>query len=223
MKFLLPLKVEIPSTNGEFKAGLMFRESLDEDSGMLFMFDSIDYHSFHMQNTTIPLDIAFIDKWGIVESIKELKPLSKEHVGSDHPVLFALEVNRGWFSENNVNVGDKVISEDVSIEDADGNIFADVIDIVKPQPLRPTPSNIHYVPEATRLPNYQKVGQIISISLAWRGKNYMTQMFFPQVKKPSRREVQDQVRKVYPGAKLWSYQVSDYDPGEPLLQTGGGQ
>ena len=221
MKFLLPLKIEIPSTAGEFKAGLMFRESLDEDSGMLFMFDSIDYHSFHMQNTTIPLDIAFIDKWGIVESIKELKPLSKEHVGSNSPVLFALEVNRGWFNENDVKVGDKVISEDVSIEDANGNVFADVIDIVKPEPLRPTPSNIHYVSEATRLPNYQKVGQIIKIALAWRGKNYMTQMFFPQVKKPSRREVQDQVRKVYPGAKLWSYQVSDYDPGEPLLQTGG--
>ena len=199
----------------------MFRESLDEDSGMLFMFDSIDYHSFHMQNTTIPLDIAFIDKWGIVESIKELKPLSKEHVGSNSPVLFALEVNRGWFNENDVKVGDKVISEDVSIEDANGNVFADVIDIVKPEPLRPTPSNIHYVSEATRLPNYQKVGQIIKIALAWRGKNYMTQMFFPQVKKPSRKEVQDQVRKVYPGAKLWGYQVSDYDPGEPLLQTGG--
>ena len=221
MKFLLPLKIEIPSTNGEFKAGLMFRESLDEDSGMLFMFDSIDYHSFHMQNTTIPLDIAFIDKWGIVESIKELKPLSREPVCSNSPVLFALEVNRGWFNENDVKVGDKVISEDVSIEDANGNVFADVIDIVKPEPLRPTPSNIHYVSEATRLPNYQKVGQIIKIALAWRGKNYMTQMFFPQVKKPSRREVQDQVRKVYPGAKLWSYQVSDYDPGEPLLQTGG--
>ena len=221
MKFLLPLKIEIPSTVGEFKAGLMFRESLDEDCGMLFLFDSIDYHTFHMKNTTIPLDIAFIDKWGIVESIKELQPLNNEHVGPDSPVLFALEVNKGWFTEHNVKVGDKVISEDVSIEAANGNVFADVIDIVKPEPLRPTPSNIHYVSEATRLPNYQKVGQIIKIALAWRGKNYMTQMFFPQVKKPSRREVQDQVRKVYPGAKLWSYQVSDYDPGEPLLQTGG--
>tara|TARA_B100000287_G_scaffold165309_1_gene155938 strand:+ start:747 stop:1415 length:669 start_codon:yes stop_codon:yes gene_type:complete len=221
MKFLLPLKIEIPSTIGEFKAGLMFRESLDEDSGMLFMFDSIDYHSFHMDNTTIPLDIAFIDKWGIIESIKELRPLSRDPVGSDNPVLFALEVNRGWFDEHNVQVGDKVLSEDVAIEDSSGNIFADVIDIVKPEPLRPTPSNIHYVSEATRLPNYQNIGQIISVALAWRGRNYMLQMFFPQVKKPSRREVQDQVRKVYPGAKLWSYQVSDYDPGEPLLQTGG--
>ena len=223
MKFLLPLKIEIPSTNGEFKAGLMFRESLDEDAGMLFMFDNVSYHSFHMQNTTIPLDIAFIDKWGIVESIKELQPLNREHVGSDHPVLFALEVNRGWFKKHDVKVGDKVLSEDVAIEDSNGNIFADVIDIVKPEPLRPTPSNIHYVTEATRLPNYQKVGNTISVYLAWRGKNYMVQMFFPSVKKPSRREVQDQVRKVYPGAKLWSYQVSDYDPGEPLLQTGGGQ
>ena len=221
MKFLLPLNVEIPATNGEFKAGLMFRESLDEDSGMLFLFDSIDYHTFHMKNTTIPLDVAFIDKWGIIESIKELKPLNNEHVGPDSPVLFALEVNKGWFAKHDVKIGDKVISEDVSIEDSNGNTFADVIDIVKPEPLRRTPPNIHYVSEATRLPNYQKVGQIISIALAWRGKNYMTQMFFPQVKKPSRREVQDQVRKVYPGAKLWSYQVSEHDPGEPLLQTGG--
>ena len=221
MKFLLPLNVEIPSTNGEFKAGLMFRESLDEDSGMLFLFDSIDYHTFHMKNTTIPLDVAFIDKWGIIESIKELKPLDNEHIGPDSPVLFALEVNKGWFAEHNVKVGDKVISEDVAIEDSDGNIFADVIDIVKPVPLRRTPPNIHYVSEARRLPNYQKVGNIISVALAWRGRNYMVQMFFPSVKKPSRREVQDQVRKVYPGAKLWSYQVSEHDPGEPLLQTGG--
>ncbi len=220
MKFLLPLKVEIPQTMGEWKSGLMFRESLNEDSGMLFIFDEVNYHSFHMKNTTIPLDIAFIDKWGIIESIKELKPLSAEHIGPNSPILFALEVNKGWFKEHDVKVGDKVLSEDVSIEDADGNIFADVIDIIKPEPLRPTKGFIQ-ISEATRLPNYQKVGNIISAALAWRGGNYMIQMFFPSVKKPSRREVQDQVRKVYPGAKLWNYQVDDYDPGEPLVQTGG--
>ncbi|BCU96306.1 MAG: hypothetical protein CM15mV12_0600 [uncultured marine virus] len=53
----------------------------------------------------------------------------------DSPILFALEVNKGWFKEHDVKVGDKVLSEDVSIEDADGNIFADVIDIIKPEPL----------------------------------------------------------------------------------------
>jgi len=49
----------------------------------------------------------------------------------------------------------------------------------------------------------------------------MIKMFFPSIKKPSRREVQDQVVKVYPGAKLWNYQVSKHEPGEPLLQIGG--
>ena len=142
MKINLPLKIEIPNTQAEFQLGLMFRESLEQDTGMLFAFAEDGEHSFHMRHTTIPLDIAFIDKWGIIESIKELQPLNKEHIGSDSPVLFALEVNRGWFAEHDVKVGDKVISEDVAIEDSNGNIFADVIDIVKPEPLRPTPSNI---------------------------------------------------------------------------------
>ena len=72
--------------------------------------------------------------------------------------------------------------------------------------------------EATKL--RAGVGNVIDVYLSWRGKNYMIKMFFPSVKKPSRREVQDQVRKVYPNAKLWNYKVSDYDPGEPLLIGG---
>ena len=75
------------------------------------------------------------------------------------------------------------------------------------------------VSESTRLPS--KVGNIIDVYVGWRGKGYMIKMFFPSVKKPSRREVLDQVRKVYPGAKLWSYQVSKNDQGEPLFQIGG--
>ena len=75
------------------------------------------------------------------------------------------------------------------------------------------------VSESTRIPS--KIGNIIDVYVGWRGKGYMIKMFFPQVKKPSRREVLDQVRKVYPGAQLWSYQVSKNDQGEPLLQIGG--
>ena len=74
------------------------------------------------------------------------------------------------------------------------------------------------VSEAVRL--HPKIGNIISVNLAWRGNDYNLKMFFPYVKTPSRREVQDQVRKVYPNAKLWNYKVSDYDPGEPLLIGG---
>ena len=223
----LPLKLEIPVTPAEFKLGLMFRESLDEDCGMLFVFSESSEKSFHMNHTQIPLDIAFINASGIVESIKELKPLNPVPVYSDAEVLYALEVNRGWFAENNVNIGDQILntlSEDVEVLDANGNLFASVIDIIKPEPMKVPKSNIYYedpLKEATRLPGYNKVGNIIHVYLAWRGKNYMLQMFFPHVKTPSRREVQDQVRKVYPGAKLWNYQVSNHDPGEPLLQAGG--
>ena len=75
------------------------------------------------------------------------------------------------------------------------------------------------VSESTYIP--RKTGNIVTAMLAWRGSQYSLQMFFPHIKTPSRRVVQDQVRKVYPNAKLWNYKVSDYDPGEPLLQVGG--
>ena len=103
------LDLEIPSTPEAFSAGLMFRESLGKDSGMLFIFKESGEKSFHMTNTTIPLDIAFINEDGIIETIKELKPLDETHVFSDAKVLYAIEVNRGWFTENNVQVGDKVL------------------------------------------------------------------------------------------------------------------
>jgi hypothetical protein len=71
-----------------------------------------------------------------------------------------------------------------------------------------------------RVPNYNKPGNILEIYLAWRGKTMSIQMFFPSAKKPSRKEVLEQLQKVYPGAKLWSYRVAEYDPQAPLLQTG---
>ena len=110
----------------------------------------------------------------------------------------------------------------VKVEDAEGKLRFEFIDIIKPEPMRSPKSNIEYVDpleEATKLPDYNKVGNIIDVYLAWRGGNYMIKMFFPSVKKPSRREVQIQVHKVYPGAKLYNYQVSSHDPGEPILQT----
>ena len=107
-------------------------------------------------------------------------------------------------------------------EDAEGKLRFEFIDIIKPEPMKSPKSNIEYIDpldEATKLPDYNKVGNIIDVYLAWRGGNYMIKMFFPSVKKPSRREVQIQMHKVYPGAKLYNYQVSSHDPGEPILQT----
>ena len=108
----------------------------------------------------------------------------------------------------------------IKVEDATGDIQwreFETIDIIKPDPIKSPKSNIQY--EATRLPDYNKVGNIIAVTVAWRGGTYMIKMFFPTVKKPSRKEDQDQVRKVYPGSKLVTYQVSEYDSGEPIIQT----
>ena len=228
MKVDLPLKIEIPQTPGEFKTGLMFRESLDTDSGMLFVFDRVAQQSFHMSHTTIPLDIAFIDEEGCIESIKELTPLRRTPVYSNTPVLYALEVNRGWFSENEVKVGDQIIKDEIN-ENIDTSNWKDdfkpteyeFTDVITPEPLQSPKNQIEWVDlgEATNLP--RKTGNILTVYLGWRGKSYSIQMFFPTVKVPSRREVQDQLQKVYPGAKLWSYQVSEYDQGEPLVQAGG--
>ena len=60
MNISLPLNIEVPKNQTDFYLGLMFRESLDYDSGMLFVFEDVGVKSFHMKNTRIPLDIAFI-------------------------------------------------------------------------------------------------------------------------------------------------------------------
>ena len=104
----------------------------------------------------------------------------------------------------------------VTIEDAKGNPFLEVIDVITPDPLKPS-----RVSESIRLPSRQ--GNIVDVGVNWRGKPYAIKMFFPQAKRPSRTEVQSQVEKVYPGAKLSYFQISDYEPGQPLLQAGGSQ
>ena len=309
----LPLHVEVPTNIRDFNLGLMFRESLDKNSGMLFVFDEVAQQSFHMRETKIPLDIAFIREDGIIESIKQLEPFDESAVYSNGKVFCALEVNRGWFEENNVEVGDQIEIEEGEKDAcyhkvksrysvwpsayASGALvkcrkvgaknwgnktkkegydysnwrsdfiateyeFTDLITAeeemkeakkcwpgyekkgtqklfgktynrcVKKEesecsntekgkdcPVHGKKCCPSLVKEATTLP--RKTGQIIRVFLTFRGKLYIIQMFFPSVVKPSRAEVQAQIEKVYPGGKVRNYDVSDYEPGQPLLQTEG--
>jgi len=73
------------------------------------------------------------------------------------------------------------------------------------------------VEEATRLP--ATTGNIIDVNLVFRGRSYMLKMFFPKVGIPSRSDVMDQIEKVYPGAKLTFFRVSDYEPGQPIIKV----
>ena len=115
MNISLPLNIEVPKNQTDFYLGLMFRESLDYDSGMLFVFEDVGVKSFHMKNTRIPLDIAFITEEGKIESIKELEPFSLLPVYSNSEVLYALEVNRGWFTEHNIKIGQNIFADTTSV------------------------------------------------------------------------------------------------------------
>ncbi|MCJ7640950.1 MAG: DUF192 domain-containing protein, partial [Desulfobacterales bacterium] len=98
--------VEVPKTPQERAQGLMGRRHLGENEGMLFIFETEDYHSFWMKNTLIPLSIAFIDREGKVVRIVDMEPLSLESHPPPRPILYALEMKKGWFSTNGIRVGD---------------------------------------------------------------------------------------------------------------------
>ena len=326
----LPLQIEVPTEIRDFNLGLMFRESLDINSGMLFIFDEVCKQSFHMTETKIPLDIAFIREDGIIESIKQLEPNDTNPVSSDYEIICALEVNRGWFAENNVEVGDEIDIEEAAGEKdacyhkvksrysvwpsayASGALVKcrkkgaanwgnktkkeefsnwrseykpteyEFTDLITPEPLQPTEGigsdmldekcwkgytkkgmktmfgkrypncvkkeeveqidekkecmhnnegdecpvhgkkecpALEKVDEAVQVP--RKTGNIIMVYLTFRGKMYGIKMFFPSVKVPSRSDIQGQIEKVYPGGKVKSYQVSDYEPGQPVLHAEG--
>lgn len=333
----LPLQVEVPTDIRDFNLGLMFRESLDINSGMLFIFDEVAEQSFHMRETKIPLDIAFITEEGIIESIKKLEPFDESSVASNGDVLCALEVNRGWFAENNVEVGDEIdIDEAAGEKDAcyhkvksrysvwpsayaSGALVKcrkkgaanwgnktkkeefinwrdtftpteyESIDLVKPKPLEATKGlgsemlgekcwkgytkkgmktmfgkrypncvkkeeeepnlvsktpldekmdcvhtnkgdecpvhgkkecpSLEKVDEAVRIP--AKTGNIINTVFRFRSSTIMLKIFFPQTSVPKKSDVQDQIEKIYPGARLLNYMVSDYEPGQPILHAEG--
>jgi len=112
----------------------------------------------------------------------------------------------------------KVVMPEQTIEDLDGNTFAEVIDIIKPEPIKGFKSQ---VTEATRL--QAQTGNVIAVTLSWRGKYYSLKMFFPQVKTPSRKEINDEIQKVYPGSVVVYHSISEIQPGQPLIQMCGPQ
>lgn len=101
----IPLEVEIADDNSEKTKGLMYREQLPQNTGMLFIFDSEDSRSFWMKNTQIPLDIAFIGEDLIIKKIDQLDPVNDRSV---EYAKYVLEVNMGWFSRNGITEGAKV-------------------------------------------------------------------------------------------------------------------
>ena len=102
------LRVEVAATDAERQKGLMFREKLGRNDGMLFVFDEPAYHSMWMKNTPIPLSVAFVDANGEILNILDLEPHSLETRMSAGPATYAIETNRGWFAALGLKAGDRV-------------------------------------------------------------------------------------------------------------------
>jgi uncharacterized membrane protein (UPF0127 family) len=100
------LAVEVAATPATRSQGLMFRESLPEDHGMLFIWPREQRIAMWMKNTPIPLSVAFIDREFRILNIADMEPFSTRAHASSAPALFALEVQRGWFTRNGITAGD---------------------------------------------------------------------------------------------------------------------
>ncbi|HEU5090206.1 MAG TPA: DUF192 domain-containing protein [Roseiflexaceae bacterium] len=103
------LEAELAVTGEQRQQGLMFRTSMPEDYGMLFVFPTDETLTFWMRDTHIPLSIAFIDAGGRILNLDDMQPLDdKTFHTSNGMARYALEVNQGWFAAHGVQAGDVV-------------------------------------------------------------------------------------------------------------------
>jgi uncharacterized membrane protein (UPF0127 family) len=104
------LRLELAITPEQHQRGLMFRESLPVDQGMLFIFGQPSSTGFWMVNTLIPLTVAYLGPDGTIQDLFDMAPLAPGQApviyAATQPYVNALEVNQGWFATHGVNVGD---------------------------------------------------------------------------------------------------------------------
>lgn len=98
--------IEVADEPNERSAGLMFRETMDDDHGMLFVFGETRPVTFWMKNTPMPLDLVFVGEDGVVIDILPGEPFSPATVGPAEPVRYVLELKRGTAEKAGIRKGD---------------------------------------------------------------------------------------------------------------------
>ncbi|HRU06319.1 MAG TPA: DUF192 domain-containing protein [Candidatus Brocadiia bacterium] len=99
---------EVAEKEEDKERGLMFRDTMGEDEGMIFVYDRPQTLYFYMKNTRIPLSIAFIDSNGVILRIADMQPHDLRTHSSVMPAQYALEMNQGWFAKKGIEPGAKV-------------------------------------------------------------------------------------------------------------------
>ena len=102
------IRTEVAATEPERLRGLMFRDRLAPNSGMLFLYPRAETAAMWMKNTRIALSVAFIDKQGRILNVADMEPFSETPHVSAGPAAYALEMNHGWFKKRGIKSGDLV-------------------------------------------------------------------------------------------------------------------
>lgn len=106
---LQTFKIEFADTESKIQYGMMYRKTVDPQTGMLFLFDDSDWRSFYMKNTYVPLDIIFIDANHKVVSIqKNAEPLNLKSLPSEGPAQYVFEILGGLSDQLGIDKGYRI-------------------------------------------------------------------------------------------------------------------
>ncbi len=102
------VQAEVAATADKRSRGLMFRESLPDNHGMLFVFEGPSKICMWMKNTPLPLTVAFIDAAGTILNLEDMRPHTEQPHCAAAEATYALEMERGWFSDRGLAAGRQV-------------------------------------------------------------------------------------------------------------------
>jgi uncharacterized protein len=102
------IRAEVAGDFGTRMRGLMYRASMPQNVGMLFLFDESTQHCMWMKNTLIPLSVAFIDDAGRIVNVEDMQPQTEDSHCASRPARYALEMNLGWFTAKGIKPGSRI-------------------------------------------------------------------------------------------------------------------
>ncbi len=102
------IQAEVAMRDEERAQGLMFRQQLGANEGMVFRFPENREVCMWMKNTFVPLSVAFVDEAGKIINIEDMQPQTQDPHCAKRPARYALEMNQGWFKQKNVKPGSKI-------------------------------------------------------------------------------------------------------------------
>lgn len=106
---IVKLDIEIADTDYDIQTGLMYRNSMQDDRGMLFVFPTMQQRYFYMRNTKFPIDLIYIDNNKFIVNFQEnAKPFDESSLPSEVPAQYVLEVNAGLAEKWLLEIGDRI-------------------------------------------------------------------------------------------------------------------